>query len=441
MFTQQDPATNSSWLPVGSFIVKYLLSLSILIVLPLDPHYYQKLAHLDWSTFHYSHIFNIVRYYPSFLTGQEQLVELIFLAGIAVVPAIFWDKIFKNRWSDDTRLYVLQVISRYKLALAVIVYSFLKIFLVQSPAPSITELNTQYGEFSDWKIFSLSLGTAPGYEIFLGLVELLGGLLLLNRRLAWVGALILLFFLGNVFLSNIAYGGAEWVYAGYLIIFALIAMSTDVWRLIKLLVFEQPTAASTYEPHFTDKAQVLRISGKAITIFLIVFYWILTQTGSHANPHHYSNEKGLKGAAGVYDVSEFVLNGDTIPYSKNHPVRWSQVVFEKWNVISVKSNQPLIPFEQTTEVVLPVNPQKLYDLSGVIRRHFYTYQINEQQLVLENKNPNHKSDQFTLNFERPDKQTIRVSGTLSTGDQIEATLQKLDKKYLIIEGRRTPQNL
>ena len=75
--------------------------------------------------------------------------------------------------------------------------------------------------FTRWKLFSLSLGIVPGYESFLGAVEILAGLLLLNRKTASIGAFIVIIFTGNVFVSNLAYEGGEQVYSLYLIVLAL----------------------------------------------------------------------------------------------------------------------------------------------------------------------------------------------------------------------------
>ncbi|MDB5111708.1 MAG: DoxX family protein [Mucilaginibacter sp.] len=80
---------------------------------------------------------------------------------------------------------------------------------------------TSYGDFNDWKIFSMSMSIVPCYESFLGAIEIIAGLLLFFRKTATIGALVILVFTGNVFVSNMAYNGGEYVYIIYLIGFAL----------------------------------------------------------------------------------------------------------------------------------------------------------------------------------------------------------------------------
>jgi hypothetical protein len=129
----------------------------------------------------------------------------------------------------------------------------LKVYTIQSPEPSLSNLNTNYGDFTAWKLFSLGLGVVPSYQSFLGLVELAGALLLLHRKTTTIGTLIILPFAGNVAISNIAYEGGEYVYAFYLISLGLYLFAFDAIRLFKLVSLEQPVDQNHFQPEFRRK--------------------------------------------------------------------------------------------------------------------------------------------------------------------------------------------
>ena len=95
------------------------------------------------------------------------------IALLAIIATFIWSFIEtkKARAIDNNTLYYwVRVIVRYRLAIAVFAYGFIKLFPLLSPYPSISNLNTQYGSLTDWKMFSLSLGISDYYS-FLGFIK------------------------------------------------------------------------------------------------------------------------------------------------------------------------------------------------------------------------------------------------------------------------------
>jgi len=229
----------TTWKGNEKFVFRIFFLYFLLQALPLDWKYYRQVFSTDWAHLHYGAIFELAHYSPSWSAGPQRLTDWIILLAIALVGSVIWAAIEtrRQRTADyDTLYYWVRVIVRYRLAIGIIAYGFIKLFPLQAPYPSLSNLNTNYGDFTRWKLFSLSLGVVPNYESFLGLVEIIGGLLLFYRRSASVGAFIIAIFLGNVFMSNLAYGGGDDVYSLYLITLSLFVLSYDVQRLLNLLV-------------------------------------------------------------------------------------------------------------------------------------------------------------------------------------------------------------
>ena len=150
----------------------------LLQAVPLDWKYWQEVFLIDWSHLHYGAIFDLAHYSPRWSSGPQQYTDWLILLAIALVGAMVWTAVDARRKSvvaDDNLYYWLRVIVRYRLAIGMIAYGFIKLFPLQSPYPSLSNLNTNYGDFTRWKLFSLSLGIVPSYESFLGGVEIIGG--------------------------------------------------------------------------------------------------------------------------------------------------------------------------------------------------------------------------------------------------------------------------
>ncbi|HUB62270.1 MAG TPA: hypothetical protein VL978_16255 [Puia sp.] len=408
-----------------------------LLAAPLDWKYYRRLFQLDWGHLSYGAIFDLAHYVP----GNWGI-----LPGVTVAGAVVWyglgrvevrrDGAVRADGRKERLYYWLRVIVRYRLAVGIIAYGFIKLFPLLSPYPSISNLNTDYGDFTRWKLFSLSLGIVPGYESFLGAVEIVSGLLLFFRKTASVGAFIIAVFLGNVFMSNLAYGGGEAVYSLYLISLALFVLSWDARRLFDLLILQKQALPNRFRPVFArrwERVARLGLKGGVIFFFVILYGFKTKKEGQYQFPV----SKGLPGAAGVYNVSLFVLGRDTLAYSKTDPVRWQDVVLENWATLSIRSNRPVVLDSTNTERLDLPSEERDYELAGSAGRHYYRYVVDtaDRVLVLENKNPHYDREKGVLHYERPSGTRIVLTGVLGS-DSVYAVLDRVDRKYLLEEARK-----
>lgn len=432
--------TSDSWKDYEKFAFRFFFIYFILQAVPLDWKYYQYLFSINWLHLQYSDIFNLTRYQPQLFAGEPTFTTWLVSFIVAGFGAIIWSLVDTKTRSYSAWYYALRVIVRYRLAIGIIGYGMIKFFPLQAPFPSISNLNTYYGNFSRWKLFSLSLGVVPGYESFLGAVEILAGLLLLNRKTATIGAAIVVFFTGNVFMSNLAYEGGETVYSLYLIVFALFLLAFDAERLFNLLAFQKPVAPNFFKPVYQQQWQKNgRLIAKSFFIFFFVFlYGLKTYSGYQTHPYQFPHTAGLKGAAGLYNVSEFRLNQQNYPYSATDPVRWQDVVFEKWATISIRSNQPIKPVFTNAEVVYNDDEKRDYELAGSTGRQYYSYKIDSVNHVLhlQNKNKNYPNDKLTLHYTSFTPQKLVLSGVDQKQDSVYAVLDKIDKKYLLKEASK-----
>lgn len=428
----------NQWKGYEKIAFRFFFIYFLVQAVPLDWLYYKQVFAINWAHLRYSDIFLLAHYMPQFIAGAQSFAGWGIVALIAAIGTIIWTVIDRNRTATYNNLYYwIRAIVRYRLAIGVIAYGFIKVFPLQSPYPSLSNLNTSYGDFTRWKLFSISLGIVPGYESFLGLVEVVAGLLLLGRKTASVGAVVILLFTGNVFMSNIAYDGGEVVYSLYLIVLALFVLSWDLQRIVTLLVLQKPTTADHFRPVFTARWQVYARWGLKVFafFFFVLLYSFKTASGYKHDPYQYPVTKGLTGSAGLYNVSYFRINADTIAYSKYDPVRWQDVVFEEWNTISIRSNRPVHIDSNNVERIDAADADKTYELEGAIGRHYYSYTVDpaNQLLTLQNKNKFYKDEQLHLHYTRSNDSTIQLYGVNENKDSVFVTLQRVNKKYLLKE--------
>lgn len=307
------------------------------------------------------------------------------------------------------------------------------------PYPSLSNLHTNYGDFYGWKIYFHTVGITPGYESFLGAVEIASGILLLFRRTTTFGAGIILGFTGNVFAANIAYSINEVIYSGFLLSVALFLFAYDAPRLYKLLVQGQFTKANRFKPVFREQTLSNTRKGlKAAFSFFVIVLSATTYANYASAPYKYPEAPGVSGAYGLYNVREFKFNNKVIPYSVTDTNRWQNVIFEKWATLSIKTARPVQIDNSYADGFSENDSARNFESAGVGGRRYFSYTFDSTSKVLQarNKNIHHAGERFSLTYAFPNDSTIVLSGTNENNDSVYAVLDKINKKFMLQEGRR-----
>ena len=131
-----------------------------------------------------------------------------------------------------------------------------------------------------------------------------------------------------------------------------------------------------------------------VVLVFVVLYGFQTRSGYLHDSYQYPKTKGLPGLSGLYNVSEFKINQQSVPYSTIDPKRWQDVVFEKWNTISIRSNRPVLLDSTNTDRISTDDKERTYELEGSASRHYYSYDADtvNQILLLHNRNKNYKDE-------------------------------------------------
>jgi hypothetical protein len=432
-------------------LFRFFFIFLILLCIPLDWKFYADLFSINWAHLHFHDLFRLTKYQIQFI-AQDKLplygIGSFANWGIAIVISVIgtasWASLDANRKEYNVLYYWLRVIVRYRLAVVLITYGFIKFFPLQMPYPSLSNLLTNYGDYFSWKIYFQTVGIAPKYETFLGGVEILAAFLLFNRRTVTIGVGLIFGFIGNVAVVNGLYDIGELVNSTFIVLLASFLFAYDIPRLFNLLIREVPTYANKLVPDFSDDfLRKTRLVLRLAFLFFVLLFAYKSYENYVQDPYKIPHTPGLNKAYGYYNVRAFVLNNDTIPYSKTDPNRWQDVVFEKWSTLSVKINRPVKVDFSSGEGTSDRDIDRNYELVGLAGRHYFHYETDtiNHTLSLQNKNKNHRSERLLLTYARPNDSTIILSGINEHKASIRVVLDKINKKYMMFEGRRKPVKL
>jgi len=197
--------------------------------------------------------------------------------------------------------------------------------------------------------------------------------------------------LGDIVYVNFAYDGGVHVYSSYFVLFAAFLLAYDIPKVYNLLILERATVPVYHYPSFRQTWQKTgRVALKATTLFIflgVLFY--VQYINFRYDPYKQPSMKGVSALRGFYNVSEFRLNNNLIPYSPLDTVRWQEVTFEKWSTLTYKVNRP-VPLDLSNGGGAPMRDiNRTFELTGVAggkRVFYYDADTVNGVLYLQDKN-------------------------------------------------------
>lgn len=325
------------------------------------------------------------------------------LLVVAVVATAVWS-VADRRRAEYSRLWA-WFLTGLRLCVAgqMLFYGFAKLIPTQMPAPPLTALLRPYGEFSPASVLWLQVGTSYPYEIMLGAVEVLAGVLLFLPRTATLGALLGLASMVQVFLLNMTFDVPVKILSGHLLLMSLVLLTPQVRRLANILVLQRPSDPASQPELFTDARannRSARVQALLGVWALIGCAWISWQAwgeygGGRAKPELY----------GIWAVREFQVDGTDLPPLTTDETRWQRLVFDEPGVVSYqRMNGELVPAQA---------------------------EITDGTLALSAPDGSALAD-FTVS--RPDPQRLELAGHLD-GRAVRIALEQVDLDQFTLRSR------
>lgn len=169
-------------------------------------------------------------------------------------------------------------------------YGLDKLFNRQFYTPTSNTLHTPAGQLSKDILFWTSMGTSSFYNAFMGIAEVLTGLLLLFNRTRFLGLLLAFGVLGNIFAINIGFDITVKYLSGLLLVTSAISLLFYSERLKALITGE---SVEKVIPFFSNMWILILFT--PFFVDLVVMYWEnpKNESGSSYQVHTTSGKSEL----------------------------------------------------------------------------------------------------------------------------------------------------
>ena len=342
--------------------------------------------------------------------------QLWLFLSLAVIACIVWSVADRRRREYDRLAYWLRTIVRYYLASVALSYGIIKLFALQMPFPLLSQLATPLGDLLPMRFSWLFIGYSVPYQFFSGAMETIAGLLLLFRRTVTLGLFAATGAFLNVVMINLSYDVPVKLFSMHLLFASLFLLALDSKRLFGFLVLNKgaPRTAA-YDPPFVHSWQ--RWGGVAVKLFLL--YQILYLPVKRGWTNYQSvNAPAVPGPfrQGVYEVRQYVVNGDTIPAASVDTLRWKDVIIDNARQGSVNTRDGV--FWQR------------------YRRGYFRYSPDTSQRLVSvwktSTIPRDSTFLFTMRYEVPDTSVIRFH-TKIRNDSVHVELVRVPRHFQLSE--------
>jgi NADH:ubiquinone oxidoreductase subunit K len=262
------------------------------------------------------------------------LVIALAAAAVWTLLGAFWVKKRTQRLDYDRLSEGLRTYVRFALGLTMISYGASKVIPAQFPQPGLDQLVQTFGEASPMGILWTFMGASPSYVVFSGLAEMVGGLLLMVRRTALLGALVCIGVMVNVVMLNFSYDVPVKLYSSHLLAMAFFLLLPDLRRLTNVFLLNRPAEPITPHPPLTTGW--LRRAAPFLVAVLAVAYTGYALYGSYDGSKQYGNRAPKPPLYGVWNVDELEVDGVARPPLLTDATRWRRLVVSYPGVIGVQ---------------------------------------------------------------------------------------------------------
>ena len=355
-----------------------------------------------WTGAHILHLSKPLAY--SFYDGGDSMfgwVRNLVQLMIAVAAAAIWTLLDRKRPNYRYMQEWLWLYVRLVLGAAMLSYGAIKVIKVQFPDLFLWRLLSSYGDSSPTGLLWSFMGYSRTYNLFTGLVELVGGALLFVPRLATLGALISVGAMANVFMLNVSYDVSVKLYSFNLLLMGVYLMAPEGRRLLNVFVLNRVAEPVPHPRLFQKKWLNAGVLVAQLVLLLCLGGADLYQ--SHKRYTESGDGAPAPALYGVYNVDEFIVDGQARPAVFTEEGRWRRVTFERYNLAAI------------------------FSADGPVRR--YKTKIDQSQKTLELNKIGGGNWKAGFTWEQTSPALLTLKGEMD-GKKVQAVLRKVELKSL-----------
>lgn len=252
-------------------------------------------------------------------------VQVLCYAVFAVVAALVWTVVDRGRARDHRRLYDwLRAAVRVYLSIFMFLYGAAKVIKTQFPDLSPVTLNQPLGDFTPNALLWTFMGASTLYTFWSGLLEMVGGALLVSRRTTLLGSLLCIGVMSNVLMLNLSYDVVVKLFAMHLLALALFLAAPDARRLLDFFVRNRPVPAAELRPLFAAPRRHRLVLLLRTAALLAVALALLAL---HGAKRRMMTEQSAARLQGSWAVEELTVDG--VPQTlAPEPASWRRIALD-----------------------------------------------------------------------------------------------------------------
>ena len=269
-----------------------------------------------------------------------------------------------------------------------------------------------FGESSPRGLLWTFVGDSRAYAVFAGASEIIAGLLLCFPRTATLGALTAAGVLPNVALLNLCYDVQLKSFSLHLLLIALFLLVPDLRRLVDFFILNRPAALADN----TSPLMSRREKNGALALKTLPIGYVLISSANCAREAVRRRGSNAPRSAlyGIYQVDEFVRNGQVVPPLTTDRWRWDKVIID-------------VADGPSTAFVVRA-------MDGSIRHYRLEYDPAHANIVITNRDDANGKQQ--LAWERQGEDRAVMKGKFRD-DALIVKLSRIDRKLpLLTDGFR-----
>ena len=325
--------------------------------------------------------------FPMFDKVDDSYYGLVFLYTtfiISFIITIIWTGIDRRRKSYEILNQWLRLYLRFFLAAYLFGYGFVKIFPSQFQPITAFRLTQTVGDQSPMLLAWNFMGYSPVFQKILGTTEVLAGVLLLFRRTTTIGAILSFGVFGFVVMMDFSFNVPVRLLSSHLLFISAFLFLGDRHRLMNVFFLNRHASAVMERPLISYPLYNRIFSGILIILgFCLLYSQIII---SRKSEREFGWKAPQSSLYGVYNVSYFIRNNDTIPPLQTDSLRWKQLVIDggSWNqrgIIKVSSDERIV-YEIVADPVKQI--LKINSQIDSVERYWFNYTKPDAEHLLIN---------------------------------------------------------
>ena len=251
-----------------------------------------------------------------------EAIYLFIISMVALMITLVWNLMDRKRLNYEKleRWFLLYI--RYFLAFKMFTYGIHKVIPLQGGFITASSLEQPLVMMEPASLQFSFLAYSSAYKIFTGLAEVMGGILILWRRTATLGALILTGVLSVVVMINFCFLMVVKSSSFHYLLVAFILLWKDRERLLQIFILNKPTVSSVYAPLIPHRKWNLTFSSFLILLVICYLYQHIAWNNTNWKRWSTFSQRPLYG---MYTTDYFVRGTDTTLPLQTDSLRWKKI--------------------------------------------------------------------------------------------------------------------